>query len=122
MERLSTPDDPEGLVRALYAAFNARDAEHLLDRMTDDVEWPNAWEGGRVSGRDAVRAYWQRQWAEIDPEVQPLGVVVLDDGRVAVSVHQTVRSHAGELLSDGRVTHVYAFHGDRVSRMDVEAD
>jgi ketosteroid isomerase-like protein len=120
MERLSTPDRHEALIQGIYAAFNAREVDHLLDRMTEDVDWPNAWEGGRLSGREAVREYWQRQWAEIDPEVVPLGVAVLDDGRVAVSVQQTVRSPGGELLSEGRVTHVYAFHGDLVARMDVE--
>jgi hypothetical protein len=38
--------------------------------MTDDIDWPNGWEGGRVSGKDAVRAYWTRQWAEIDPHIR----------------------------------------------------
>ena len=120
MERLSTPDGVEQIVAGIYAAFNAREADHVLDRMTPDVDWPNAWQGGRVKGREAVREYWHHQWSEIDPEVVPLGVAVLDDGRVAVSVQQTVRSREGEVLSDGRVTHVYAFHGDLVARMDVE--
>jgi ketosteroid isomerase-like protein len=120
VERLSTPDDAAERVRSFYAAFNAREADWLLDHMTEDVDWPNAWEGGRVHGREAVRAYWSRQWQEVDPTVEPLGVAVLDDGRVAVSVQQTVRDREGAVLSDGRVTHVFAFHGALVSHMDVE--
>ena len=39
--------------------------------MTPDVDWANGWEGGRVVGRDAVRDYWQRQWAAIDSTAEP---------------------------------------------------
>jgi len=51
----------EERLRALYAAFNARDIDAVLAAMTEDVDWPNAWEGGRLSGRAAVRNYWTRQ-------------------------------------------------------------
>ena len=47
----------EQRMRALYDAFNARDMDTVLAAMTDDVDWPNAWEGVRVHGRDAVRSY-----------------------------------------------------------------
>jgi hypothetical protein len=45
--------------RALPSLQRARDA--VLAHMTDDVDWPNAWEGGRVAGKEAVREYWTRQ-------------------------------------------------------------
>jgi nuclear transport factor 2 (NTF2) superfamily protein len=103
------PSDREALLRELYAMFNARDADALLATMTPDVDWPNGWEGGRVSGREAVREYWTRQWAEIDPRVEPVAFAQGDDGRVAVTVAQTVRSLDGALLAEGTVTHTYAF-------------
>jgi len=87
--------------------------------MHPDVDWPNAWEGGRVRGHDAVRDYWRRQFAEIDPRVEPQAFALTDDGRVAVEVRQIVRSHGGELLSEQTVTHVYAFRDGLVERMDV---
>lgn len=87
--------------------------------MTEDVDWPNAWEGGRVVGHDAVRDYWTRQWAEIDPEVQPQSFRALLDGRIEVTVHQLVRTPDGSLLSDGTVLHTYAFRDGLVARMDV---
>jgi hypothetical protein len=34
--------------------------------MTPDVDWANGWEGGSVSGREAVRDYRRHQWEEID--------------------------------------------------------
>jgi hypothetical protein len=107
-------------LRALYAAFNARDIESVLDALTDDVDWPNAWEGGRLHGHAAVRDYWTRQWAEIDPRVEPISIAPRPDGRIEVGVHQMVRSPGGKLLSDGRVLHIYELRDDRVARMDVE--
>jgi hypothetical protein len=109
-------------LRALYAAFNARDLDALLASMTDDVDWPNAWEGGRLAGREAVRGYWTRQWAAIDPRVEALGITAMPDGRMAVEVLQTVRGLDGALIAEGRVRHVYAFSGELIARMDVEED
>ncbi len=51
------------ILSGVYDAFNRRDIDAALARMHPDVDWPNAWEGGRVHGRDAVRAYWERQFA-----------------------------------------------------------
>jgi ketosteroid isomerase-like protein len=112
-------------IASLYDAFNARDAEAVLARMTDDVDWPNAWEGGRLRGQDAVRVYWTRQWGEIDPRVEPLAVDLRGDGTVAVTVRQEVRSRDGQPLGTGEVLHVYKLRGvpsggKLIERMDVE--
>jgi nuclear transport factor 2 (NTF2) superfamily protein len=107
------------VLEALYRDFNARDADAVLDRMTEDVEWPNGWEGGYVRGRDQVRDYWSRQWAEIDPTVTPVGFADLPDGRVDVTVHQVVRDRNGVLLSDSTVHHVYRFDAGQVVHMEI---
>jgi hypothetical protein len=112
--------ETEDLLRSMYAAFNARDVNAVLLHMAADVDWPNAWEGGRVNGHEAVRDYWTRQWAAIDPAVTPISFTRRADGRVAVEVHQVARSLDGALLGEGRVLHVYAFRDDSVVRMDVE--
>jgi hypothetical protein len=109
----------EERVGEMYRAFNARDVDALLAQMTPDVDWPNAWEGGRVRGREEVATYWRRQWAEIDPQVVPRGLSRRDDGTLAVDVYQTARSLDGALLSEGAVVHVYAFRDGLISRMDV---
>jgi ketosteroid isomerase-like protein len=106
--------------QALYAAFNRRDADGVLAMMADDVDWPNAWKGGRLVGREAVRDYWTAQWAEIDPRVEPLSVVERPDGSLAVAVRQVVRSLSGELLADAEVAHVYRLRDGLIVGMDVE--
>ncbi len=110
----------DGMLRELYAGFNARDIDAVLERLAPDVDWPNGMEGGRVHGRDAVREYWTRQFTLIDAQVDPVGITERDDGSVVVDVHQVVHSPDGELLSDGHVTHTYAFgDGGLVTRMDI---
>jgi hypothetical protein len=112
--------DEDALLRALYDAFNARDIDRTLAGMTPDVDWPNGWEGGREHGHEAVRDYWTRQWAQLDPHVEPVSLTRRGDGRVAVDVHQIVRDRQGNLLSDGRVVHVYELRDGLVVRMDIE--
>src|SRR5580658_3888369 len=104
----------------MYVAFNARDIDTALQWMTADVDWPNAWEGGRVHGHEGVRDYWTRQWATIDPTVNPTAFSSQPDGRIAVEVNQSVRDLDGTLLSEGPVLHVYAFRDEFIARMDIE--
>ena len=109
----------EQLIRDLYASFNARDVEAVIAHLDPDVDWPNAWEGGRLRGHAAVREYWRRQFVQIDGHVEPIEITDTDDGRVAVTVHQTVRSLTGEMLSDVQIAHVYTIHDGRIAHMEV---
>ena len=106
------------LIRELYASFNARDIEAVIAHLDPDVDWPNAWEGGRLRGHDQVRAYWTRQFAAIDGHVEPTAIAEHGD-TAAVTVHQTVRDLEGRVQDDRVVTHTYAFRDDKIVRMDV---
>ncbi|MGY1652461.1 nuclear transport factor 2 family protein [Geodermatophilus sp. SYSU D01119] len=116
-----TAPDREARLRALYQAFTARDLDAVGAAMAPGVDWPNGWEGGRVHGRDGVRAYWERQWAHIRPLLRPTGFEERPDGSVAVTVAMTVRDPGGAVLSRETVRHVHRFDGaGLVTRMDVE--
>ena len=111
---------PESVLRSAYQAFNDRDVETALGLMHPDVDWPNAWEGGRVRGREAVRQYWERQFATISSDVQPERFTSDPDGSVTVDVHQVVRdARTHELLSDSHVRHRFRLEAGLVLRMDV---
>jgi ketosteroid isomerase-like protein len=110
----------EERLRSLYAAFNARDVDTCLAAMTPDVDWANGWEGGRVVGRDAVRDYWERQWAAIDSTAEPASVSERPDGTIEVAVHLVARDKNGNVLNDSHGRHVYDFRGDLVQRMTIE--
>jgi|SRR5215216_3172687 ketosteroid isomerase-like protein len=108
----------ERLIGDLYASFNARDIEAVIAMMQPDVDWPNAWEGGRLRGHAAVRDYWTRQFAAIDGRVEPTAIDV-DGDTVTVAVHQTVRDLEGNVVDDREVTHTYTMRDGRIARMDV---
>jgi SnoaL-like domain len=88
--------------------------------MTPDVDWENGWEGGRVVGRDAVRDYWERQWAAIDSTAEPTEVTDRPDGSVEVTVHLVAHDKEGAVVFDSEGRHVYEFSGDLVQRMTIE--
>jgi SnoaL-like protein len=109
------------LLTRMYREFNARNIDALIGVMQADVKWPNGWEGGYVVGRDAVRDYWTRQWAQIDPTVTPEGFDPLPDGRLRVRVHQVIKDRAGKLMSDKIVNHTYSFAAGKIRGMEIEA-
>ena len=111
--------DDEQVLRYAYAAFNARNIDAALATMHPDVDWPNGMEGGRVTGHQAVREYWTRQWTLIDPRVEPVSFTTLDDGRMAVDVRQVVHDSAGRLLLDQPVRHVYRVEDGLLREMEI---
>jgi ketosteroid isomerase-like protein len=110
----------QALIKNAYAAFNARDIDAILLVMHPQVKWPKAWEGGYAHGHDEVRAYWERQWKEIDPRVTPVGFSERENGTVEVLVDQLVKDVEGNVLFDGKVKHVYMINDGLIQQMDVE--
>jgi ketosteroid isomerase-like protein len=114
----------EETLRETYRAFNERDIGAVLGVMHPDVNWPNAWEGGRVVGRDAVRDYWARQFEQISSTVEPQSFTEEPDGAITVEVDQVVRdATSGDRIGEARVRHRYRFDdAGLVTRMDVLDD
>ena len=84
--------DPEQVLRSAYRAFNARDIEAALELMHPEVDWSNAWEGGRVVGHAAVRDYWSRQFTDISSTVEPLRFVEESDDSITVEARRVTQS------------------------------
>lgn len=119
--------DETDILRQMYARFNARDIDGVLAALADDVVWANGMDGGHVTGLDAVRAYWTRQWAVVSPRVEPLDFKARPDGALVATVRQTVRDLAGQPLQgqehglhDKLVGHVFRFIDGKVARFDIE--
>jgi hypothetical protein len=111
---------PEQILSAAYVAFNDRDLDAAIELMHPDVDWPNAWEGGRVRGRVAVREYWERQFGSISSEASPERFSEGQDGTVIVDVRQIVRDpETGRLLANSRVRHQYRLDRGLIVWMDV---
>jgi hypothetical protein len=112
------------VIEQAYSAFNKRDIDGALALMTEDVSWPKASEGGRVQGKEEIRAYWTRQWGQFDPHVEPLAITEGDGGKLRVRVHQLVKSLEGNVLSDSEVLHVFTVKAGFIAAMELgdEAD
>ena len=113
------PSPDIGLIERLYQRFNARDLPAILTLLHPDAMWANGMDGGHVHGHDGVRDYWTRQWAMIDPRVEPAGFATLADGGTEIEVHQTVRDLNGNILSDKTVRHVFQIEDGLVRRFDI---
>ena len=109
------------LVQQLYDGFNARNIDDVLAALAEDVEWANGMDGGHVHGREAVRAYWTKQWMTISPHVEPKQISQEPDGSTAVEVHQVVHDLQGALLLDEMVRHVFRIEGGKVKRFDIKS-
>ena len=108
------------LLRAAYAAFNARNIDAALALMTPDVTWPKAFKGGFVRGPEEVRAYWTEQWSEINPHVEPIAFYSEAAGQVLVDVHQVVCDLAGgAVLADEHVGHRFTIEQGLIQGMEV---
>lgn len=116
----NTPTYAREMLLKAYRDFNDRQIDAVLAAMHPDVEWANGMEGGHVHGTDAVRAYWTRQWALINPHVDPLRIEPDEKGRWVVEVHQVVRDLAGNQLVDTIVHHAYRIRNNLIERMDIE--
>jgi hypothetical protein len=110
------------MIKKAYAAFNARDIDAVLSVLHPKVHWANGWEGGYVNGHDEVKAYWNRQWKEVDPKVEPVSIKDKQDGQVEVDVHQIVRDLKGNIVFDGFVRHFYTIENGLIKKMEIEKD
>ena len=110
------------LLRAAYAAFNARDIDAALALMTPTVAWPRAFKGGFVEGAEEVRAYWTEQWSEINPTVEPVAFHADDAEHISMEVHQVVRDLNGAIIADDHVGHRFTFANGLIQMMEVQRD
>ena len=108
------------IIKTAYTGFNERKIDDVFLVMHPDVYWPKAFEGGYVEGYEAVRAYWTKQWSEINPIVEPVSINERPDGTIEVEVDQLVKDLNGTVLFDGKVKHVYVIKDGFILKMDVE--
>lgn len=112
--------EQDTIIKKAYTAFNERNIDNALSTMQEDVQWSKAWEGGYISGHNEIKEYWTRQWAEINPNVNPVGFNKRANGSLEVEVHQNVKDLKGNLLFDGIVKHIYTFESGLIKTMDIE--
>jgi hypothetical protein len=110
------------LLKRIYDRFNARDMETVLAALHEDVIWANGMEGGHVRGREGVRSYWTRQWAMVDPHVEPVAFTEGPGSEMIVEVHQLVRDLKGNLLAEKMAGHIFQVEDGLIKRFDIRGE
>lgn len=110
------------LIKKAYSGFNSRDIDKALSTFHPNVQWPKAFEGGYVNGHDEIRAYWTRQWTEINGIVEPIKITERDIQKYEVTVHQLVKDLQEKVLFDGIIKHIFTVQDDLLVRMDIELE
>ena len=115
------------LLKRLYDCFNTRDIDGVLAELADDVAWANGMDGGHVHGREGVREYWTRQWAMVDPHVEPVDFRRAAENVIVVEVLQSVFDLDGKPLQgqthglkDKTVEHVFRLQDGKITRFDIQ--
>lgn len=110
----------ESHLRRIYEAFNKRAIETILATMAEDVKWANGMEGGFVDGRAAVREYWRRQFAMINPQLKIVHLETVGNNRAVVTVHQIVKDPDGNLLADKTVKQIFTFEDGLIKTFEID--
>jgi hypothetical protein len=108
------------LLKKAYYAFNTRNIDKALAAMHTDVQWPNGLDGGFVHGHEEIRSYWTKQWGMIDPDVEPVDIIINENGHVVAHVRQVIRDLDENIISDEMVQHVYNIENGLIKNMHIE--
>jgi hypothetical protein len=120
LKKNSMDTNIEKLIKKAYKAFNSKDLDTALSTLHPNVDWPKAFEGGYVNRPEEVKEYWIRQGAEINATVNPIKIVVRENGTYEVTIHQLVKDLEEKVLFDGIIKHVYTIQDNLLRRMDIE--
>jgi ketosteroid isomerase-like protein len=113
--------DRVAFLKRAYRLFNERDIDGLFAMMTDDVEWPDVANRAVLHGKEAIRPYWEGQFAVADPRVRPTDFIEAGDDVIAVVDQRILDLQGQPLMPPATVFHRYTFVDDVVRRMLVFA-
>lgn len=113
--------DPVDVVRSMYEAFAAGDAERIADQLHTDVELidPDLPGGGKFNGIDGVFDFlrlWGEPFSELHIEVEELIPI---DRRVLAIVHQYGLAAASGAPVDMRDAHLWTIERGLVTRIQL---
>jgi hypothetical protein len=112
-------DALEPLLNTLFDAIDRRDIEMVMSVFHPDARIPDSLEQSTVFGREAIRAYYLRQFAAIQVASSLLSTKRLADDSVEAALHVLVRGSRGGFWWEGPVTATYQTRDGLIIDMDV---
>jgi ketosteroid isomerase-like protein len=110
--------DRVALATALFEAINGKDLESAAALLHPDADWQDVFNGGRLRGRDTVRAYWGQVFGQIALTATVLDLKVEGDDRLVMTALYTVHDRSGKLWGEDVFTHTFTFRDGLISGMD----
>ena len=108
------------LIQSLYDAFAQGNAQYILDRVTDDVEWRN--EGpesvpymGQFNGKAGVRRFFE-QFATVQAGKVTAHEFIVTDDKVIALGRFTATVTATRKKIDAAIAHVFTIRDGKVTR------
>ncbi len=96
------------LIVRYYDALAHRDLEAVMAVMHPEAAFADFLEGGQVSGRAAVKAFFQYMFDTLAPDFDLLGLAVQPDGRIRADMQVATHDRSGHIWSDTRSYALYA--------------
>ncbi len=107
----------EELIEQAYAAYNRQDTDALLAFVSEDVDWPDG--QARLHGKQELRTYWTRQWAETRTRDEVLEIATPLPHHSIVRIGQVVCALTGAVISTGTFEHDYLIEDCLIMRLDI---
>lgn len=107
------------LVREVYDRFNDADIDGVLALLDADVEMPDVLNGTTLRGTEALRRYWEQQFALVDHSIMANEILEVGDAVIVVAFHEVYDRQGGQPLGRGvAAVHRLSFRGDRIASIE----
>ncbi len=108
------------LIARYYGALEGRDLEAVMAMTHPRVRFHDFLDGGEIDDLAAAQDFYRRMF-ELSPDLDPITIEDLPDGRVRVDMQSSVHSPSGHLWSDTRQEAIYTLADGLIVGIELSA-
>ena len=98
----------EDLIFRYHEAVGRRDIEAVMALMHPQARFEDFLEGGEITGSTVVRAFYERLFDTLAPELDVIAITIQPDGRMRADIQVATHDRSGHVWSDTRSYALYA--------------
>jgi limonene-1,2-epoxide hydrolase len=107
------------LIVRLHEDLDRRDFDAATALFHPDARFRNYLDEGEIVGPSAVRAFYQRLFETLAPDIDVLTTTEIPGGRVRAELQVSVHDRSGRLWSDSKVTATYQIVDGRIMAVEL---
>lgn len=107
------------IIIRLHEALDRRDLDGVTALMHPDARFRDYLDDGELVGLAAVRAFYQRLFETLAPNIDVLTMTELPDGRLRADLQVAVLDRSGRLWSDSKVTATYTLRDGLIQSVEL---